>query len=789
MILWLGVNQAFAAIINIPIPDQVKSFMDDRNYNPSEIDTLNMGPNTNGEKTFYIDPVNGNDSFDGLSPNPVAGTNKGPFKTIYKAGGNYSGRRCGERVLIKSGYYRADMMNVANLTGNCQDENFYNTFAPYGDGEVVIDTSKTHGLDAFTQFNGNIWKSNFNANWPTGKPLYWAVMDWNFRSMRQAVGYKGTASEGTTTSLTDSTKNFQTINWNDQVHSGVITTDFVGAYIWNLTDNTSGKITATTATTLTTDIPFKSGDSYAVYIFDKDGKFATVGNTVYIRSDNGEPRTRNLIANPEDQNNGYMPNYLSGARFHFYGLTFVGSPSISVFTVGGGLKVVFEKCRFMFTGKHSYAPYGTPIPQSIKYIKNFYYANVMMAWPRGSTYGGNGGWPNAIGGGSAGYVETTGNIIMHSGGEGMGGGHKVLDNIVYDPFSVAIYPDSLAGTPTNPILIENNTILISGFRASDMLDQFYLKNSYNGSGRVFVKMHPIGIGIGAENGSGSIDPQHCKIRNNNIIGTWLGLGDIFQRSTAGWDNFEVSGNKIVLMTSSSGEIVKDHQSATGLYSSACISLRVGLEDINSKWVNNICIGGINQDNNKYFVIHRGGTNTTGNIVDNNTYYFPGNERFRKDDVVKTFSQWKTETGFDANSIMATSSPLVGTDWSDSSKIMKADLELSGNPGTPPEPEHCNEPKVCMEPNVCPPPTVCPVCPTCPTCPVCPDPIVCPPPVVCPPPIPPEPVFPCEQKQTATTFSKNLSCCYNRALAGDKYACEILHSTHKTMFNLRENHPQ
>ncbi|NJO00337.1 MAG: hypothetical protein HC880_00475 [Bacteroidia bacterium] len=618
-----------AEIIKIPISDQIKSFMDERHYNPAEIDSLSLPPNTNGEKTYYIDGNKGNDSWDGLYPDHIENTNHGPYKTISRASGRYDAHKTGERVLIRSGYYR-EGFGAGNMTGPL-DENHYNTWAPYGDGEVVLDVSQTPGLDTFENFSGNVWKAKVNSKWP-GFPqssVYWAVMDWNHRSCREAIGYKGldnSGKTGKTTELIDTTKDFN--QYNKQYGTGP--TDFNEAYIFNITDGSWGIVTGVKTTTKQNDTlvfegltggirnTFNSGDSYAVYQLDQDGKFANVGDTFYIVSTKGEPRTRNLLANKGDWDNAYIPVYLESNLNHFYGLTIVGAPSIGIMTVGfGGQKTIYEKCRFLFTGKHGTTVFGNNI-KSIDWKKNFFYANVMMNWPRGNTWGGNGGWPNNIGGG--GSPETvatiTGNIILNGGGEGLNSAAVIDDNIVADNYSMNIY----AGD--GPVVdlgysIQNNDVIYTGYKPEDALERFYLDASYNGWQRNYVKQHPNGITIASERSGGGGSPQGFRIRNNNVIGCWNGISGYFEVPTAGFQNSVIENNKIILMTA--------QDSPPALYTeSAGMQLRArnGV-DFNTTVRNNRIIGVNNSDGHHQLVLVYGKDFSSSIEVDHNIYYFPG----------------------------------------------------------------------------------------------------------------------------------------------------------------------
>lgn len=674
------VHSGYAEMIKIPIPDQIQSFMDERHYNPAEIDSLSLPPNTNREATYYVDGTNGNDEWNGLFPRHTHGDN-GPFKTIGRASGRYDGHKFGERVLIKAGYYR-EGFGSGNMTGFA-DELHFNTWAPYGDGEVVIDVSQTPGLDEFSPFHNQVWKAAVNSKWP-GYPassVSWAVMDWDHRSCRQAVGYKGTdngTGKNRAAALVDTTKNFQ--EYKKEAGSGL--TDFSGAYIWNITDGSWGIVSSVATTKNKNDTLniknglsggktnlFNPGDSYAVYQLDRDGKFANVGDSFYIVSAKGEPRSRNLIANRGDWDNAYVPVYVEGQNFHFYGLTIVGSPSIGVMTVGENQNVIFEKCRFLFTGKHATSVFGNNT-QSIKWIKNFFYANVMMNWPRGNTWGGNGGWPNAMTAGAVDDSIIDGNIILNSGGEGMNTAAVIKNNIVSDSYSMNIYNGD------GPVIesgyeVSHNDVIFTGYKPQDALERFYLDESYNGYQRNYVKMHPNGITIASERSGGSHTPKGFKIQHNNVLGCWNGISSYFETPEAGFQDSIIENNTIVTMT--------DQDIPPLLYAdSAGIQLKArnGV-DYNTTVRNNRIIGVNNKDGRHNLVLIYG-KDYPALTVDHNIYSFPGNDSFMTDEGKKTFAQWKALTGYDKNSVMTDDPGLAGKDWTDSSKIFKQHLQVSGS---------------------------------------------------------------------------------------------------------------
>ncbi|MCA9403231.1 MAG: hypothetical protein KC897_05565 [Candidatus Omnitrophica bacterium] len=675
-LLAMAVPAAHGELIKIEIPEQIKSYLDERHYNPAEIDGLSLPPNTNDQRTYFIDGTNGNDEWNGLFPRHTHGDN-GPYKTISKATGRYDNHKHGERVLIRGGYYR-EGFGLGNLTGTA-DEDHVTTFAPYGDGEVVLDLSDTKGLDEFTVFDGDVWMAKVNENWfahPKSN-VDWAVMDWNHRCCREAIGYNGTDNgkkSGRTAQLVDSSKDFAEY----KKEHGKGRTDFIGATVWNITDGSWAKVTSVATTQKKNDTlnltpltggqsnVFNPGDEYAVYQLDSDGKFANVKDTFYIKSVNGEPRTRHIIANSSDWDNSRVPIYLSGKNFYFYGLTIVGAPSIGVMTLGDEQSVVFEKCRFLFTGKHGTSQFGKNI-KSVKWLKNFFYATVMMNWPRGNTWGGNGGWPNSVASARVENSEMSGNIVMNGGGEGMNNVALFRDNIIVDNYSMNVYLGDIPNIEGG-FEISHNDVIFTGYREEDALDRFYLDGYYNGYQRNYVKMHPNGITIGLEKSGGTAPPGGFHIHHNNVIGCWNGINGYFEVPTAGYQNSIIEDNTVVLMTAQDRKWLL-------YFDSAGMQLRARKgADFNTVIRRNRVIGADNTDGRHHLVYIRG-TDFDVLDVDHNIYSFPGHDSFRTDKGIKNFGQWQKLTGYDRNSVFTEDAGLVGQDWSDSSKIFRKHLQV------------------------------------------------------------------------------------------------------------------
>lgn len=277
--------------INITLPDQMKSFMDERHYDPNEIDSLYLPPNTNGETTWYVDGTNGSDSNSGLSPTDA-------FKTISKACGQYDGHRWGERVLIRTGIYKIDNLEVImNLAGTA-DEDHYFTFAPYGDGEVVFDCSYNSDISGFSVLNSNVYVATYpNAarNYSPGAML----LDYDMRNARPAIEIYNSDNSGVnnkTTSMVDTTKNFLT--YSTEFTSGTLNP--VGAYIYNIADRSWGVVTSVSTTTNPNDTlnfsgglsggtnnKFNNQDPYLLTFLTNDGDWQYIDHRKKVIDNSG----------------------------------------------------------------------------------------------------------------------------------------------------------------------------------------------------------------------------------------------------------------------------------------------------------------------------------------------------------------------------------------------------------------------------------------------------------------------------------------------------------------------
>jgi len=705
-ILILLSSQAYAETVTVTIPSQVSSFMDTRHYDPSEIDALALPANTNGEKTYYVDGTNGDDDeCNGLYPTYTGGgavcsaDANGPYKSPEKPFKQYEGHQYGERVLFLAGEYiitSALMDNVRVFTDNVlkNTDSHWNTIAPYGDGEVIFNLSETDQLGTFTTLSGNIYQASYGGTWSSSDPVDWAVLDYNAQSARQSIGYTGTDSSGSsnkTTSMVDTssnidascsqavTRDFVDLTWDDCVRTGSLTTDFVGGIIWNITDDSWGVVTSISTTTNSndtinfsaglsggTDNDFDNGDSYAVYEMGADGEFTTIGGSFFIRSDSGNPTSRNLIAQQIIASSSSSKFVLRGQakRWLLYGITLIGANNIGVDFQGDGMKVKVQKCRFMFNGKSGASYFGDGMTQ--KFFKNFWYGNVMANWPRGNYYGGNGGWTNAMT--NAGYADLVdGNITLDNGGEGTPSATITQNNISYNNWSMGIYVGDLNPSP-NTGSVTNNVVVNPGYDATEAESMFYLQSAYNSSDRTYTKQNTNAyVNLSNENSGPGNPPTGWEFYNNLIIGGRIGV--YFERDTAHMVNSVIANNTIILSPDQT-RFDPDFGITSGVFYPTTSS------DTGNVFKNNLIISSsLNTDAQHFLVQTYRGTDYSGYDWDQNVYSFPSNELFYPGSSA-SFSTWKSTTGFDANSVMVNSQLLDTTsDFLDMSLLDKSAMKL------------------------------------------------------------------------------------------------------------------
>lgn len=287
-------------IINVTLSEQIQSFMDERHYDPNEIDSLSLGATTNGEVTWYVDGTNGNDSYDGLYPDNSTGGLHGPFRSWNAPNyGNSGNHRGGERVLFRTGTYKIPFGSEIQmaLTGTV-DDNHYFIFGPYGDGEVVFDFSSNDYLNTFSVLTGTIYKATFINPGVIFSPKN-IILDQTMRNAREANGRYGSDNSGVndkTTSMVDTRRNF-TVN---PCEFANVPMNAVGAIIYNITDRSYGIVTSISTTTNTNDTlnfsggltggtnnKFNSNDAYVLVHLDDNGDWFYISHKTVFKDNSG----------------------------------------------------------------------------------------------------------------------------------------------------------------------------------------------------------------------------------------------------------------------------------------------------------------------------------------------------------------------------------------------------------------------------------------------------------------------------------------------------------------------
>lgn len=647
-------------------------------------------------------------------------------------GGN-NGLEYGETFLTHRGKYTEH----TNLGYQVGDPQYPITIGNYGDGEVVHWFTWRDDLSDFTLFDGNVYKATINSGGWAGMPandpgrqVAFVVMDHDFDIGERAIAYEGTDDSGVdnkTTSMTDTVlvkpgtsleqvteeSDFGYYSYNNIVCiQGVGNcygyTDFVGAYIFNETDGSWGVVTSVTSSvsgTLDTlnfagglqggiENDFDSGDEYTVAIMGEDGTFYTINDDVYLRSDFGDPDNRDLIVNPDGKSNDFWGWTDGSQNTEIIGGTFVGAPSSAIYFGYPGMRARITDASFFFNGRSGIAQEYSK-DNDVVMLRDHFHGNVMMNYPRGLTYGGNGGWPNGMSN-NAWVREIIGCISTNNGGEGNAGSHYIAGSLFVDNYSMNVYlGGNLAGglLPRRPsgnrIEALGNVVITTRLseRAHRALDPFYLMRSYNGLQRNYVKMWVNGITTANE----SVDvvpTEDMLFANNFVAGAWLSLNSYWELPNSGWNNMRMVYNTVVMGSEDDvlpyeyffgGTQAALYQDFYGIVPYA----RQGI-DAGGAAKNNVFINSNDNDGRKVFVNCASCDNYTLVESDNNYYYqIEDAPKFKINGTIYDFATWKSITGWDSNSILQTTpntSILAGTDadWGDPGSIHWDDIQLVAN---------------------------------------------------------------------------------------------------------------
>ena len=280
---------------------------------------------------------------------------------------------------------------------------------------------------------------------------------------------------------------------------------------------------------------------------------------------------------------------------------------------------------------------------------SYFWANAMRNWPRARwntssncEYINSGGWPTiyASGSGYSNNVLISGNVFWQNGGESIGVGGVLTSNpsfivdgnVVGDSWSVGIYPDS-----SNNVIIRNNYVTVTEVNDADMADEC---TTALGKQKVRRRMRSVGIMIGDEDPNNNV--KHFEIYNNIVVNTGAAITTYFESNPNGLIDSVISNNTVI-------HNIGILESGVDCYG---LSFNNSFGDNN----NSVIVGNIVYFNNSATACRAvnylgAGEMDSGVTWDKNLYYAPGNSTpFNYKGTSYSFSNWKTQTGQDANSI-------------------------------------------------------------------------------------------------------------------------------------------
>jgi len=442
-------------------------------------------PPSSSGATYYADPVNGNDAWDGTSFTFVSGS-KGPKKTAGAAMG-MKGLQPGDTVLLGGGIYREYPGVFASGTASSPI-----TIGSYGHG--------------------------------TGAP----IID---GGLKPATWTKYTA-QGQTTVWQTSTAGQSKITKTQPV---------LGIYV-NGTNGESalrevihGQIAKYASDPLPAsqtqaDITDNSNSWY----FDPTGNvlYADFGGSLGT----GDPNQADIsiLFNTHGAGNAQPLLTLTNNYLNFVGLTLRASSWSGVFSQGKNIS--FDQCDIKFNGggAFSWGGVGNSLTNSRVWM------NVLDNWPRFNNGNSGGGWPGAVVFYASQSGTARGNVVYGNGGEGIifyatdsgetGSNNVIANNIVYDNFSVNVYNDNTQG-----VLIQQNFI----FNHPRDVNQSWpsLLSTSGGYNSDFGRrLSPICISLGDEPGSsydGAAHLANITVINNIVVGGDRGIFDYDDGTSGG----------------------------------------------------------------------------------------------------------------------------------------------------------------------------------------------------------------------------------------------------------------
>lgn len=375
---------------------------------------------------------------------------------------------------------------------------------------------------------------------------------------------------------------------------------------------------------------------------DSDGEFYQSGQTLYLYVATGTPDSRGAAVGRYDPDNTKYGIFISGKSYvTVYGITIKNAPSYGASFYQSNY-ITLDHCKILYSGKAALYPATSHTAVTKCWFKD----NIMMNWPRGRHWGNTGGWPaNNIG---KNHGSISGTIVENNGGEGISvvgnypeGGTVIQDNIVVNSYSMGIYVDS-----AEYVTIRRNIVIAQDPSADDVVSEDLMPDGSSTNG-ILRKMRSAGITIGDENNAGG-GSEHIDVYDNLIAGCRYGVEKYTEPVVDGWRYDNVYNNTIIMPNYDPTEISDQFY---GLY------VRSRATDVDTNIKNNLIIG----TDAKGILIYKN-NEYSGLSIDYNIYYHPNNATpFRYLTTNYNFADWKTQTGFDANSVNDNPT-LVGADW-------------------------------------------------------------------------------------------------------------------------------
>lgn len=452
-------------------------------------------PATAPGRTFYCDPVKGNDKWDGSSVTFVSGT-KGPKRTINAVLSlpEKDGLKPGDVVLLAGGIYR-EYLSFGGLSGK--------------PGLPITIGSYGHGTGA-PILDGGLRPNQWTKYTGTGQSKVWQTSMAGFSEITPKKPVLGI--------YVNNGKKESALK---EVIHGQVSTYGGNPLPPNETQN-----------------GVKDGNNKWFYEPNTKVLYADFGGTL----GEGDPNTADIsvLWNSHASSNSQMTILLNpgSGYFHFIGLTVRAASWSGVYARSSGN--VFDHCDFKFNGGAA-ALFATAEKELtikdnvIKYSR--IWMNILENWPRFNNGYTGGGWPSAVGWEGQSNGVSLGNIVYENGGEGVdftGTGSAdgsrphfnvnniTKNNIIYDNFSVNLYLVSVQGVKAEQNLVFNHPL-----DPNQTFDGLLQSSAAYGKdlGRRLV---PINVGLGDEPGS-SFDHKaylaDITLINNVFVGAKRGFMD------------------------------------------------------------------------------------------------------------------------------------------------------------------------------------------------------------------------------------------------------------------------